>query len=140
MPQAPSDFVLVDNHGDGVLRNLLPQDRYQLLPEPYRPHKQLLREAELISEPSAVMPCLCSSVCFPQVHLQQQGCGPACNSASMRLSEAPVISFLLGSWGLGRAAAEVRMLECSAQATLLPQGGHMTMRERGRAGAHTTLH
>ena len=56
--QAPSDVVLFENRGDGVLRELLPRGRYPFLPEPYHPHARLLSGAGLITEPSAVKDAL----------------------------------------------------------------------------------
>ncbi len=47
--------MLFSDHGDGVLRELLPGG-YQVLPEAYHPHAQLLRQAGLITKPSAVRP------------------------------------------------------------------------------------
>ncbi len=46
--------MLLANQLDAVLRDLLPRDQHTLLPEPYHPHAPLLRDAGLITEPSAV--------------------------------------------------------------------------------------
>ena len=46
--------MLLANQLDAVLWDLLPPDQHTLLPEPYHPHAPLLRDAGLVTEPSAV--------------------------------------------------------------------------------------
>ena len=55
--QVPSDFLLFSDHGDGVLRELLPGG-YRVLPEAYHPHARVLLPAGLITKPSAVRPAV----------------------------------------------------------------------------------
>ena len=81
--------MLLANQLDAVLRDLLPRDQHTLLPEPYHPHAPLLRDAELVTEPSAVR-CIAAHICAPKCWqiVMLVFCGPKVIARAERLQSA----------------------------------------------------